>query len=98
MKKAILAMIMSAGLAATPALAQNETDGQNKDDESAAEAARQGIESLMRALELVIDSIPMFELPELLPNGDIIIRRIDPEDGDDREEGEDDEMIDETRT
>lgn len=98
MKKAILAMVMSAGLAVTPALAQSELDGQDKDDESAAEAARQGVESLMRALELVIDSIPMFELPELLPNGDIIIRRVHPDDEDGDDTGDEEDAIEETDT
>jgi len=29
----------------------------------------------MRALELMIDSIPQYEMPEIEENGDIIIRR-----------------------
>jgi hypothetical protein len=31
------------------------------------------------ALRLVMRAIPQYELPEVLPNGDIIIRRIPPE-------------------
>jgi hypothetical protein len=37
--------------------------------------AREAIEQLMRALGLMIDSIPQYELPVIEENGDIIIRR-----------------------
>ena len=43
------------------------------------------IETLMERLPVVIDNLPNYEVPEILPNGDIIIRRkrklprIDPE-------------------
>ncbi len=37
--------------------------------------AREAIEQLMRALEMMIDSIPQYEMPEIEENGDIIIRR-----------------------
>ncbi len=46
------------------------------DERSRAEdMARGAIEQLMRALELMIDSIPQYEMPEIEDNGDIIIRR-----------------------
>lgn len=41
----------------------------------AEDMAREAIEQLMRALELMIDSIPQYELPEINDDGDIIIRR-----------------------
>ncbi len=41
----------------------------------AEDMAREAIEQLMRALELMIDSIPQYEMPEIEENGDIIIRR-----------------------
>ena len=43
------------------------------------------IETLMERLPILIDNLPQYEVPEILPNGDIIIRRkrtlprIDPE-------------------
>lgn len=43
------------------------------------------IETLMERLPIVIDNLPDYEMPEIMPNGDIIIRRkrklprIDPE-------------------
>ncbi len=46
------------------------------DDRGRAEdMAREAIEQMMRALELMIDSIPQYEMPEIEENGDIIIRR-----------------------
>lgn len=47
-------------------------------DESEAppeELAREGIAKLLSALEALIDSIPQYHSPEVLDNGDIIIRR-----------------------
>ena len=41
----------------------------------AEEMAREAIEQLMRALELMIQSIPQYEMPEINEDGDIIIRR-----------------------
>lgn len=41
----------------------------------ARELARDSIEKLMRAMELLLDSIPQYEAPEITENGDIIIRR-----------------------
>ncbi len=41
----------------------------------AEEMAREAIEQLLRALELMIESIPQYELPEVNEDGDIIIRR-----------------------
>ncbi len=43
--------------------------------ERAEEMAKEAIGQLMRALELMIDSIPQYELPEINEDGDIIIRR-----------------------
>ena len=58
-------------IAAPPvALAAGESE-----DESAGELAREGVETLMRALEALIDEIPRYEMPELNEDGDIILRR-----------------------
>ena len=45
----------------------------------AEELARDAIDKLMRAMNLLIQSIPQYEMPEMLPNGDIVIRRKRPE-------------------
>ena len=62
-------------------------------DPSPGDMAREGLEQMMRALRLLVESIPQYELPEVLDNGDIIIRR---KRGDDAPAGEPE--IDETAT
>lgn len=44
----------------------------------AEEAFKEGAEKIMRALELMMRAIPQYEAPEVLDNGDIIIRRRKP--------------------
>src|SRR3546814_11541376 len=44
-------------------------------ENSPSDLAREGLESMLRALRLLVESIPQYELPEVLDNGDIIIRR-----------------------
>jgi hypothetical protein len=55
--------------------AAQETAAGPPRQESPSELAREGIEQMMRALGLLVESIPQYELPEVLENGDIIIRR-----------------------
>ena len=38
---------------------------------------------MMRALDLLIMTVPRYAAPEVLPNGDIIIRRLDPQESED---------------
>jgi hypothetical protein len=63
-----------AALGAAPALAQDATL------EGAQQEAVEGIGKLLQALQMFVKSVPQFSAPEVLPNGDIIIRRIHPED------------------
>ncbi len=42
--------------------------------------AGEAVAKLLRALDLMMDSVPQYAAPEVLPNGDIIIRRLHPED------------------
>ncbi|MCR9255608.1 MAG: hypothetical protein NXI16_05870 [Alphaproteobacteria bacterium] len=80
--KRLLVMAALTTLLSGPVAAQQETPD---------EIAREGLEKLMRAMELFIGTIPLYEAPEILPNGDIIIRRVprgdapqwkrEPEDG-----------------
>jgi hypothetical protein len=60
--------------AETPGAAPPESGVPQLDDE-AARLAREAAEKLLQAFGLLIDSLPQYEAPELLPNGDIIIRR-----------------------
>ena len=67
------AVLMAINLAMAPGAAAT-TDEQSQ-RERAEEFARQGIERLMQALDLLMESIPQYELPFVDENGDIIIRR-----------------------
>ena len=44
-------------------------------DQAPGELAREGVARLLQALEVFIEMIPQYEMPELNENGDIIIRR-----------------------
>ncbi|RMD63833.1 MAG: hypothetical protein D6826_03950 [Alphaproteobacteria bacterium] len=62
------------GVAGVPAPAQTrESDPTTR--ERAEEMARDAMERLLRALEMLFRSIPQYELPEVTEDGDIIIRR-----------------------
>lgn len=54
--------------------------------DNAAEAeqlANEALAKMMKALDLLIMTVPRYAAPEVLPNGDIIIRRLDPEESKD---------------
>jgi hypothetical protein len=42
----------------------------------------EGMETLLRGLEMLLQTVPQYAAPEVLPNGDIIIRRVHPEEDD----------------
>ena len=67
---AVLAMIA----AAAPVNAQEPSPPAGV-EERAERAFREGAEKILQALELLIGAIPQYEAPEILDNGDIIIRR-----------------------
>ncbi len=94
MRAVVCGVLLSAALASTPVAAQEQ---QSFDE--AERMALDAIARMMDALGLFIDSIPQYEAPEVLPNGDIIIRRIDPdgESSPDVQDGEEPE-VDETAT
>ncbi len=68
----LLALALSAG---APAAARADEPNER---ERVERMAREAIEQLMRALELMIESIPQYEMPEINEHGDIIIRRKRP--------------------
>jgi hypothetical protein len=49
-----------------------------QDESSPGDLAAEGLRNLMQALELFVKSVPQYAAPEVLPNGDIIIRRVHP--------------------
>jgi len=66
------AALIGISLAMAPGMGAADEPSQR---ERAEEFARQGVERLMQALDLLIESIPQYELPFVDENGDIIIRR-----------------------
>ena len=65
-------------LATAPALA-DEPDRPRDPTQEMEQLAREAAEQLMFALSAMLAAIPQYEAPEVLPNGDIIIRRKLPE-------------------
>lgn len=48
--------------------------------EDAERLAGEGLAKIMQALNLLMQTIPQYAAPEVQPNGDIIIRRLHPDD------------------
>jgi hypothetical protein len=46
--------------------------------EDAQKLAVEGLNKLLDALDLFVKSVPQYSTPEVMPNGDIILRRIHP--------------------
>ncbi len=66
--------VLSLALGTGPALGQSGGGGDDP-EQMLKDATRQ----ILRAFELMFKSIPQYTAPEVLENGDIIIRRIHPE-------------------
>ena len=64
--------------AASSALAQDSTPV-IPSPEAAQQMAVEGIDKLLQALDLFVKSVPQYSTPEVLPNGDIILRRVRPD-------------------
>ncbi len=80
LKRCLLASALALPLMTTPALADQQDD--------ALAQAEQAMRNLMLALDLIIASIPQYEMPEVMENGDIIIRRVQPQvEGDTNRDG-----------
>ena len=73
--RAIAAVVLVL-LSATVAQAQSRPPNLEREAEETARAMRDALERAMRLMDGVLGSIPQYQLPEVLPNGDIIIRRI----------------------
>jgi hypothetical protein len=65
-------------------VAAAEADSLQDNTAEAERLAGEALAKMMRALDLLITTVPLYAAPEVLPNGDIIIRRLDrPEDDSD---------------
>jgi hypothetical protein len=95
----LIAVLSVAPLAAPPVLA-GEHGSSSEEEQSAEEMAREGMEKILRALERMMDTVPMYEMPEVTEDGDIIIRRKNPpkRDEDDEPEAEEAPAPDATET
>ena len=68
-----LAGLLAVGLSG-PALAPDATPGTG----DAQKLAVEGLSKLLDALDVFVKSVPQYAAPEVLPNGDIILRRLNP--------------------
>ncbi len=77
MRHNIIALALVGALAAGapgPVLAHQPGEGQKTPEEM----LEQGTRDILRAFELFLMTIPQYSPPEILDNGDIIIRRLHP--------------------
>ena len=74
--RGVMAVALVVVLAAAGPTAAQEQSPQ----ERAEELAQEGLDRLLLALDALLEAIPQYELPEVLENGDIIIRRSRPGD------------------
>ena len=83
MKFLMNALVVACLIAAAPAaaLAQSSEEGattpQSEKFEAAQEALIEAIKRVFELLEATAEKVMVYEVPEVLPNGDIIIRRTD---------------------
>lgn len=75
----VIGATMAILIAAGPTQAQNPTLN-DRMPEQAERALKEGLQTILRALETMFKSVPQYEMPEVLENGDIIIRRKKPKD------------------
>ena len=66
-----VAILVAAITVVTPATA----DERHPDSERLEDLARDGVDRVMQMLEDLMDRLPEFRMPEITPEGDIIIRR-----------------------
>jgi hypothetical protein len=85
MRLTIMALGACAMLASAPVFAQspnappNAPGAPSTQEPSGTELTLQGLAKLMRELQRMVEELPRYNLPEINENGDIIIRRIDPQ-------------------
>ncbi|WP_395017409.1 hypothetical protein [Dongia sp.] len=70
--------LRAAAIAAVIALSGSPSAASAQDStmQDAQKQAVEGIGKLLEALQMFVKSVPQYSAPEVLPNGDIIIRRV----------------------
>lgn len=72
----LLFLLLSMAVLGGPAMAQSSD---KPEQESPTEMLEDATRTILKAFELMLRAIPQYEAPEILENGDIIIRRKRPE-------------------
>jgi hypothetical protein len=82
MRLTIMALGACAMLASAPVFAQSHVpspDAPGTWEPSGTELTLEGLGKLMLGLQRMVEELPRYDLSEITENGDIIIRRIDPQ-------------------
>jgi hypothetical protein len=80
MSKMLLVIVTAAAISSSGTFALGADPNPAPDVRDRAEQAlKEGADKIMRALELMMRAVPQYEMPEVLENGDIIIRRSNPD-------------------
>lgn len=74
---AAMAVCLSLSLSAVPAAADEEAGARGEMDE-ARRLALEAAGRMLRALDIFLGDLPQYAAPEVLPNGDILLRRLNP--------------------
>lgn len=77
MRQQFTAFLLAFGLAVAPAAVMAGDDRSERD--SLGSQLDDAVERAIDSLEKLIDRMPMYEAPEVTPDGDIIIRKRKPE-------------------
>ena len=77
MKRLITVLALMVGLA-TAGMPADASSAEDRGEKSPEEMVRDGLEKILSALELFLSNIPQYHAPEILDNGDILIRRKRP--------------------
>lgn len=80
--RARLLPLFALSLVAAP-IAAVSADSLQDSTAKAEQLANEALAKMMKALDLLIMTVPRYAAPEVLPNGDIIIRRLDPQEDED---------------
>ncbi len=74
----VKALVVGATLAALPATtpARAQTAADPTKVEQAQKMMLDGLQRFMQGMMALVDTIPQYHAPEILPNGDIVIRRV----------------------
>jgi hypothetical protein len=70
-----LAMILAFGVLAPWCAADAQSPEADDPQKRVEDLAREGVDKMMKALQLMLSTIPQYEAPMIDDNGDIIIRR-----------------------